>query len=585
MKEQIKEWLTLHKSITVPAWLKRNPKILEFINDSTKNIPDIKNVMERVYIVLYGNPEYCEYGNKRKFNTFDLGYRKGCVKGNECRCVDKYRIENQKKTLLEKYGVDATSRIPGIIEKRIKTNREKYGVDFPAQSQEIYAKMRASYQSKTPEYKEQIKENRRKTNIEKFGVDHHMKLDIQKEKVKTTNLQRYGTELPMQNEEIKSRMIETWKSLDREEIRKNTKATNIVRYGVEYYTQQHLTPKTLQIIHNSENFKNFVKDKTRQEVREELGISDTSLQIFTKRFDSHDLFAKSSFGGTSKIEEEIRDFVYSLGFDDLIHGDRKILHPRELDIYIPSIKMAIEVCGIYWHSELSSERKPDYHYSKYAQCRNQGIQLITIFDDEWIGNKEKVKNRLVHILGKSERTIFARKCVVKEITNIESSDFVSTHHLQGDSSSSVNLGLYLDGELVSVMTFGKPRFSKKYNYELIRFCSKYSVVGAAGKLMSFFTKMYNPHSIVSYSDNRWGWGTVYEKLGFQFIKNQIGYQYTDYRTRYNRMQFQKHKLVKAGHDPELTEWQIMQNLGYDRVWDCGQSTWVWTNINNVKVEI
>lgn len=41
------------------------------------------------------------------------------------------------------------------------------------------------------------------------------------------------------------------------------------------------------------------------------------------------------------------------------------------------------------------------------------------------------------------------------------------------------------------------------------------------------------------------------------------------------MQFQKHKLVKLGCDSLLTEWEIMQNLGYDRIWDCGQTTWVW----------
>lgn len=45
--------------------------------------------------------------------------------------------------------------------------------------------------------------------------------------------------------------------------------------------------------------------------------------------------------------------------------------------------------------------------------------------------------------------------------------------------------------------------------------------------------------------------------------------------RYNRIHYQKYKLVKAGYDPALSEWEIMKEQGYDRIWNCGQSTWTW----------
>lgn len=83
--------------------------------------------------------------------------------------------------------------------------------------------------------------------------------------------------------------------------------------------------------------------------------------------------------------------------------------------------------------------------------------------------------------------------------------------------------------------------------------------------------------MISYSDNRWGNGKVYSYLGMIKKSESIGFFYTDYKQRFNRMQFQKHKLVSEGCNPKLTEWKIMQQKGVDRIWDCGQTLWVYEN--------
>jgi hypothetical protein len=114
-------------------------------------------------------------------------------------------------------------------------------------------------------------------------------------------------------------------------------------------------------------------------------------------------------------------------------------------------------------------------------------------------------------------------------------------------------------------------------YELVRFVTDgSSVVGGASKLLSYFIKNYNPTKIISYADLRWSEGNVYEKLNFKKISGPtIGYWYVDeYQYRLHRYNFTKGQLVKEGADPNKTEWQNMQDLGYDRIWDCGHQKFV-----------
>lgn len=83
---------------------------------------------------------------------------------------------------------------------------------------------------------------------------------------------------------------------------------------------------------------------------------------------------------TSKAEREIGYIIEEMGFD-IIRNDRSLLDNLELDIYIESEKLAIEYCGIYWHSEKFKDKK--YHINKLQRCEALGIRLITIFEDEW----------------------------------------------------------------------------------------------------------------------------------------------------------------------------------------------------------
>jgi len=288
----------------------------------------------------------------------------------------------------------------------------------------------------------------------------------------------------------------------------------------------------------------------------------------------------------SNFENDVNDFISRNINTEQTY--RKIGN-IELDIYIPDKKIAIECNGLYWHSELQGKDK-SYHLNKTEKCESSGIRLIHIFDDEWNNKKEIIKNKLLHILGMNNiKRIYARECAIKELLLNEKDNFLVENHIQGKDKSNIYIGLYKDGELVSVMTFSNKRISlgnkikNKSEYELIRFASKYNVIGGASKLFNYFIKKYNPKSVISYADRRFTviGNNVYEKLGFSFVSyTKPNYFYTnDYNKRLHRFNFTKSRIItKFNGNPQLTEWENMQTLGYDRIWDCGHLKYEWINL-------
>ncbi|MFW6014799.1 MAG: hypothetical protein ACOCRK_00005, partial [bacterium] len=159
-------------------------------------------------------------------------------------------------------------------------------------------------------------------------------------------------------------------------------------------------------------------------------------------------------------------------------------------------------------------------------------------------------------------------------------NFLEENHLQGKDHSLIKLGLYYNNDLLSVMTFGKTRYNKNYEWEMIRFCNKkyYNIIGGAGKLLKHFVKKYNPSSIISYADIRYSNGNLYEKLGFVYLYNSDpNYFYNKNKTILTRIQCQKHKLKKLlGNEfnENKTEVQNMKDNGWQQVFDCGNMVYL-----------
>ena len=221
--------------------------------------------------------------------------------------------------------------------------------------------------------------------------------------------------------------------------------------------------------------------------------------------------------------------------------------------------------------------------NKTIECEDKGIRLIHIFEDEWLNKREIWESMLRNVFHKITNKIYARKCTVKLVSERDKKIFLNGNHIQGNANSSVNLGLYYNDELVSLMTFGKPRINmggkdKDGYWELVRFCNKIntSVVGGASKLFKHFIEDYNPINIVSYSDKRWATGGLYDKLGFiHDHDSKPNYYYVINNERKNRFGFRKDKLIKEGFDKNKSEHEIMLERKIYRIYDCGCRCHVW----------
>ena len=281
----------------------------------------------------------------------------------------------------------------------------------------------------------------------------------------------------------------------------------------------------------------------------------------------------------SKWETEIYEYILSLS-DDAVKNDRKVLNGKEIDIFIPSKMVGIECDGLRWHNELY--KNMSYHIDKTNECNEKGVRLVHIFEDEWMNKKEIVKSRIKNILGFTEKTIYARKCIIDVVPKSVALNFMEENHLQGKLPSKYYYGLYYNNELVSLMSFGAKRknlgsTTKEGEFELLRFCNKKdtNIIGAASKLLKRFINDIKPKEVISYCDLRWSDGNLYEKLGFNLDHiSKPNYFYVVGNNRKNRFNFRKDKLIKEGFDPNKSEHEIMLERGIYRIYDCGTKVFI-----------
>lgn len=326
--------------------------------------------------------------------------------------------------------------------------------------------------------------------------------------------------------------------------------------------------------------------KSCEDIANQLGISKSTVSVYLAK---NDIEANSSnsydnHNYVSNEEQQVVDFIKSIYNGEVITSNRSILNGQEIDIYIPEFNLAFEYDGLYshayrpWESTPSLIKDRNYHLNKTLKCKEKGIALYHIFSDEWANRPSAWQNMIQSRLQKNTITIPARKCPVEPLNGLLCDYFLDQYHIQGKDKSGLKTALFYKNEPIAVMTFGKSRFNKNVEWELIRYCvkSNYNIPGGFSKLLTHFRREH-PGTIVSYADRRYSDGGVYEKNGFKLIRtNRPNYKYIDKgrRNTINRMLLQKKNLLKVLNKPELTEEQLAYELGYMKIYDCGTLTFV-----------
>lgn len=293
----------------------------------------------------------------------------------------------------------------------------------------------------------------------------------------------------------------------------------------------------------------------------------------------------------SKNEIEIKEYIKTIFTEEPIK-DKSVLSGKEIDLYYQNKHIGIEYNGSIYHCSLGGifgDKDKYYHRDKFLLAKEKGIHLITIFDVDWDRNKDKIKMYLRSLFSKNIK-LYARKCIISIIDNNTANNFIARYHIQGSNKSlcKINLGLFYNDELVSVMSFGRKRLSKTENgeYELHRYCVKdnYTIIGGANKLLKYFEYIYKPISLLSYSDNDYFIGNIYERLGFTnlgqstpryyWYKNNI--EYKREKCRLNNLKIHYPELLKEAYDNNASnkEDYVMSKLGAVKVYRCGNTKWL-----------
>ena len=451
------------------------------------------------------------------------------------------------------------NRDPLIKEKKEQTYLNKYGVKNPSLSKDV--------------------QNKKIETIRKhYGSDYYFVSEEGKQKIKNTNLEKYGVDNPFKLKHVQEKI---------KEIKKDTYLQTGIKIQQQLWNEFYDTKIVTGIRLENKFIPLFKKEEYKGVDNVYKFKCNKCGNIFESTLDDgimpRCLICKPyiTTGGQSKIEDELVLFIRSLGEDCKVQN-RKIIYPLELDVYIPNKNIAFELDGLYWHSELQGKTR-NYHLIKTNKCEENNIKLIHIFEDEWKYKQDIVKNRIRHILNKVKYSIYARKCLIKEVDFKIKNTFLNKYHIQGNDVSYINLGAYYRNRLVAVMTFSKLRKAlgqehKPNQWELSRFCTiaKFNIIGIASKLLNHFEQNYKTLSIISYADRRWSQGNLYYKLGFNLDHiSQPNYWYIRNQDiqmkRHHRFNFRKDVLCDKleKYDFNLSEWENMKNNNWNRIWDCG----------------
>ena len=487
------------------------------------------------------------------YSTLNLSVNELCEKyGVTRKVIFKWAREyslrktpEQRKALIQRYASKRDYVVS--LEKRRKTCKERYGVDSVSKV-------------------DAIKKRKEETTFKHYGVKHSVKIPHVVEANKKACRDKYGVDTVFARRDIIHDLIQHKYHTDNvstlPEIKEKKRQASLAKFGTE------VTLKAPEVL-----------EKSKQTCLRKYGVEYAAQSPELQKKALRGRYKKGM--GRSALEKEIEQFIATLGVS---YKTNVYTHSiNELDILIPDYNLAIECNGDYWHS--TKNKAKDFHINKTQFCNKQGIQLIHVFECEWNNKQDIVKSIISARLGKYAVKYRADKAnVTQEPYSFEIRDFLNRNHIQGEYAHAQYCYCLRDkktNQLMSCMLFSKDTRNKKYPIVLSRFCSLlgYNIPYAATRLFTAFRKDHPEITqIVSYSDNRWFSGKLYERLGFTLSHStKQDYFYIVSGQIKNKSYGMKSNLKKMYPNLDITktESELTESLRWHKVYDCGKKVWMY----------
>ena len=374
-------------SSSMNKFFKDFPIYKEFCENVLKNNSNFKTLNSILKCIVFDiTLPKCKICNKEISYNRMMNNRKYCslkcaqndpelIKNNKEKirktCLEKYGVdsffksknfkEKSTETCLSKYGCEFTSQTSKMKEKSIETCLSKYGYKYANQSDSVKEKIRNTFNENKNKKLKEIKEKIKNTNMEKYGVEHHMKLNEYHSIYSKIGHDRLWKTIKSWSKYL----IPLFEKCDLDKIRSNkVYKWKCVKCGNEFESHIH---KTMHI--------------------EEFPYLPRCLNCYPY------------LSGYSNLEKEVLEYIKSIYSGEIIENSRKFIKPYELDIVLPELKLAIEFNGNHWHEE--GINKPiGYHAMKTNMCKEINFKLIHIWEDEWINEKDSIKEKIKNAIYK-----------------------------------------------------------------------------------------------------------------------------------------------------------------------------------------
>lgn len=399
-----------------------------------------------------------------------------------------------------------------------KRHLKEYGIVKPRSL--VRANVEKSLGVSSPFAIPKVREKIRSSNRAKHGYEFPFESPVIQDKAKASMEARYGKSNPNQVPEIHQKVI----------------STCMERYGVE-------NPGGLD----------WVQEKAKNTMLDRYGTTSGFSRVNSKGSKPNEAFAAMLDRDGITYEREFTLGPYRYDFkvgQNLIEVNPAATHNSTYNPFGPPVDRS-------------------YHLKKSQNASDNGYRCIHVWDWDCTA-------AIVRLL-MPRPVLQARKCKVKRISSKVAREFIDRYHIQGYAKAPIRYGLYYEKALVSVMTFGKPRYNDKFEYELVRYCSSSNVTGGAQKLFAAFKQDFNPRSVCSYCDMSKFSGKTYGQLGFrlgQILKPAVHW----YNPR-TRQHITDNLLRQRGFDQLFgtsfgkgtSNRELMREAGFVEVYDCGQA--------------